>query len=63
MESKTIKKAHKLYEECQRFLSSSEEVEEELFRIEDETEKEFWVKISDFFLQQEQKEIIKRGIF
>lgn len=50
---------HKLYEECKKVFEPSVEWSNEIRNIEDEDEKDFYVKVSNFFLQQRQREVIK----
>ncbi len=54
---------HKTYEECQKVFEPSVTLLDEMSNIEDETEKEFYVTLRNFFMQQKQKEIIAKGIF
>ncbi len=62
-QTKKAKEIHKAYLLCQEIFSPSEELEEQFSFIEDEDEKLFYRKMSDFFLQQKQKEAIKKGVF
>ncbi len=50
-----------LYETCKNI--NGEELTELLKKANSYEEKAFYVTISDFFLQQRQKEVVEKGIF
>lgn len=50
-----------LYEICKNI--TEDELTELLEKAESYEEQKFYVTISDFFLQQRQKEVIKKGLF
>lgn len=50
---------YKIYEECKKIFELSVEWSNEICNMEDEAEKDFYVKVSNSFLQQKQKEVIK----
>lgn len=54
---------HKIYEECRKKFEPSTDLFGKIEHIEDEEEKEFFVMLCDFFLQQGQKKSIARGDF
>lgn len=62
-QTQKLKEIHKAYLLCREVFSPSEELEEQFSLITDEDEKLFYRKMSDFFLQQKQKEAIKKGVF
>lgn len=57
------KQIHKIYEESQKLVEESMGKMNELSEIEDTSEKEFYVAMRNFFMQQKQKELIKKGLF
>ena len=66
MEKRITKKTeqiHKIYEECQKVFEPSMELLDEISNIEDGEEKEFYMTLKTFFMQQKQKELIEKGIF
>lgn len=54
---------HELYEQCKRVFEPSLTLSDEYSNLEDENEKEFFIKMSDLFIQQAQREAIKKGVF
>ena len=63
MEKEKTRQIHKVYQECRKVFEPSALLSDELSNIDDEAEKEFYVLLHDFFLQQKQREAIKRGVF
>lgn len=57
-----IEEAHALYDEAGKLLSGCYNAEF-LNSARDEDEQAFWVLVSDFFLQQRQKELIGQGVY
>lgn len=57
------KEIRKVYEECQKIFEPSVALLDEISNIDDVVEKEFYVTVRDFFMQQKQKETIEKGIF
>lgn len=52
---------HRLYKECEKVFEPSLTVERAIENIEDADEKEFFVRVSEFFLQKKQKELLRNG--
>lgn len=63
MNNNMAKQTHKIYEESKKLVETSMGKMNELSEIEDTSEREFYVAIRNFFMQQKQKELIKEGIF
>ena len=61
--TKKTKEVHKLYAECKKVFEPSTTLFGEIANIEDDAEKEFFVTLCNFFLQQAQKETIAEGVF
>lgn len=57
------KQTHKIYEESKKLVEESMGKMNELSEIEDTSEREFYVHMRDFFMQQKQIELIKKGVF
>lgn len=57
------KQIHEIYEQCKKVFEPSLDLADEYSNLEDEDEKIFFVKVSDFFIQQKQQEAIEKGIF
>ena len=57
-----IEEAHALYDKAAQLLSGCYNAEF-LSSARDEDEQAFWVLVSDFFLQQRQKELVSQGVF
>ena len=55
------KKANNLYRECKMFFGGIDDYWNEC--IEDEEERGFYRVVSDYFLQQRQKEVIEKKLF
>lgn len=62
MKKNTAKQIHKLYEDCKKMVENTD-LTDGISSAENEVEKEFYVLLCDFFLQQEQKKAIKNGVF
>ena len=54
-------KIHEAYQMCQKTFSPSIELLDESTNITDDEELHFYRIVSDFFMQQKQKEIIREG--
>lgn len=54
---------HKIFEESQKIVEASIGTMNEFSEIADATEKEFYVVMRDFFMQQKQKEAIQKGVY
>lgn len=52
---------HRLYKECEKVFEPSLSIERAIGDIEDEDEKEFFVMVSEFFLQKKQKALLENG--
>ena len=52
---------HNLYETCKNM--TDDDLSELLKKAKSDEEQSFYVAISDFFLQQKQKEVIEKGLF
>lgn len=52
-----------MYEQCKKVFEPSLDLSDEYSKLEDNDEKEFFVKMQDFFIQQKQREAIEKGIF
>lgn len=66
MAKKITKKAedvHKIYVECKKVFEPSTDLFDEIEKIEDDEEKEFYLALCDFFLQQAQKETIAEEVY
>ena len=63
MKNDRIKQIHKMYEEGKKLVEASMGNINELSEIENMSEREFYIAMRDFFMQQKQKELIKKGIF
>lgn len=63
MVNNKVKQIHKMYEESKKLVETSMGKMDELSEIEDMSEREFYVVMHDFFMQQKQKELIEKGIF
>lgn len=63
MKNNRVKQIHKMYEESKKLVEASMGKIDELSEIEDMSEREFYVVMRDFFMQQKQKELIKKGIY
>lgn len=63
MEDKEIKQLHKMYEESKKLVESSMGIPNEISSIRDEKERDFYLVIRDFFLQQKQKELIEKDVY
>lgn len=61
--TRKTKQIHKIYKECQKAFEPSHGFLEELKNIDDEEEELFYRMMCDFFLQQKQRELIKKGVF
>ena len=57
----TAKKIHKAYLQCKETFDPSRIFINAAVDIEDEEESLFFSTLSDFFIQQRQKEVIKNG--
>ena len=57
-----VEDAHRLYEECERVLAGCY-YSEFLDQARDDREERFWVYVSDFFLDERQRELIAKGVF
>ena len=51
-----------LYQECKENLSRGYDIET-ILSLPTQEEREFCVAITDFFLQQKQRDLIERGVF
>ncbi len=63
MKNNMAKQTHKIYEESKKLVEESMGKMNELSEIEDTSEREFYVHMRDFFMQQKQIELIKKGVF
>lgn len=63
MKNDRIKQIHKMYEESKKLVEASMGKIDELSEIENISEREFYIVMHDFFMQQKQKELIEKGIF
>ncbi|MBQ2802649.1 MAG: hypothetical protein IJF07_01975 [Lachnospiraceae bacterium] len=54
---------HKLYEESEKMIMASIGTENEFSSIKDETKRAFYLTLRDFFMQQKQRELIKKGCY
>lgn len=62
MNKNTAKQIHKLYEDCRKMVENTE-LNDGISSAKNEEEKEFYILLCDFFLQQDQKKVIKNGVF
>lgn len=63
MSRQTAQEIHKVYEQCKKVFEPSLDLSDEYSKLEDNDEKEFFVKMQDFFIQQKQRESIEKGSF
>lgn len=63
MSKSNYEEVRKLYEMCKEKIYYIDDVSEFIKKAENEEEKEFYTLVSDLFLQTEQKEAIKKGVF
>lgn len=61
--SKKSSEIHEVYEQCKEIFAPSTDLFDEVSNISDKDEKMFYEILTNFFLQQKQKEIVKRGVF
>ena len=57
------KEIHEAYENCKKVFEPSFALSEEVNNISDIEEKNFYILLHDFFLQQKQKESINKGVY
>lgn len=62
MKNNTTQQLHQLYGESKKMIDASIGTANEFSSIEDEAEREFYIALRNFFMQQKQRELIKKGI-
>lgn len=55
-------RAHELYESCREVLTGAYDASV-LAAAESEDERRFYLMVSDFFLQQKQRELVTQGVW
>ncbi len=56
--SEKTERIHELYLECGEIFEPSEELAEEVFRIEDQEERQFYHLLHSFFLRKKQEKLV-----
>lgn len=62
MKKNTAKQIHKLYKDCRKMVENIE-LNDGISSAKNEEEKEFYILLCDFFLQQDQKKVIKNNVY
>lgn len=63
MSKEKYEKAKKLYELSKEYILYADDVSDYLNYAETQEEKDFYVKVTDLFLQTKQKELIDKGVY
>lgn len=63
MSEKSKKDIHEAYLNCKEVFKPSFNFAEQIMEIEDENERAFYELLYNYFLQQNQKEVIAKGVY